>query len=53
MEAPFRFTSRPAMLGYLALGGFVATIPAANWLIGNLGTTCVPNGPCLIPSASA
>ena len=37
------------MLGYLALAGFVATIPAANWLIGNLGTTCVPNGPCLIP----
>jgi uncharacterized PurR-regulated membrane protein YhhQ (DUF165 family) len=37
------------MFGYLALAGFVATIPAANWLIGNLGTTCVPNGPCLIP----
>ena len=37
------------MLGYLDLAGFVATIPAANWLIGNLGTTCVPNGPCLIP----
>lgn len=28
---------------------FLATIPAANWLIGNAGTTCVPNGPCLIP----
>lgn len=27
---------------------FLATIPAANWLIGNVGT-CVPNGPCLIP----
>ncbi len=37
------------MLGYISLLGFVATIPAANWLIGNLGTTCVPGGPCLIP----
>lgn len=30
---------------------FLATIPAANWLISNVGTTCVPNGPCLIPVA--
>ena len=37
------------MLGYAALAGFIATIPAANWLISNIGTTCVPNGPCLIP----
>lgn len=28
---------------------FTATVPAANWLIGNIGTTCIPNGPCLIP----
>lgn len=28
---------------------FAATIPAANWLIGNIGTVCVPDGPCLIP----
>jgi uncharacterized PurR-regulated membrane protein YhhQ (DUF165 family) len=28
---------------------FLSTIPAANWMIGNVGTTCVPNGPCLIP----
>jgi len=28
---------------------FAATIPAANWLIGNVGTVCIPNGPCLIP----
>jgi hypothetical protein len=27
----------------------VLTIPAANWLIGHVGTTCVPDGPCLIP----
>ncbi|MCC6891154.1 MAG: VUT family protein [Hyphomicrobiales bacterium] len=30
---------------------FALTIPAANWLIGNLGTKCVPGGPCLIPVA--
>jgi uncharacterized PurR-regulated membrane protein YhhQ (DUF165 family) len=37
------------MLGLSALAAFVATIPAANWLIGNAGTVCVPGGPCLIP----
>ncbi len=37
------------MLGWLALIAFGATIPAANWLIGNFGTVCVPDGPCLIP----
>lgn len=36
---------------YLLAGTFLATIPAANWLIGNVGTVCVPNGPCLIPVA--
>jgi queuosine precursor transporter len=31
---------------------FALTIPAANWLIGHAGTTCVPpHGPCLIPVA--
>jgi uncharacterized PurR-regulated membrane protein YhhQ (DUF165 family) len=30
---------------------FALTIPAANWLIGNAGTKCLPNGPCLIPVA--
>lgn len=39
------------MIGYLALAAYAATIPAANWLIGNVGTVCVPNGPCLIPVA--
>ncbi len=37
------------MIGYLALAGFAATIPAANWLIGNVGVKCIPDGPCLIP----
>jgi uncharacterized PurR-regulated membrane protein YhhQ (DUF165 family) len=30
---------------------FCLTIPAANWMIGNVGTACVPNGPCLLPVA--
>ena len=37
------------MIGFLAFALFAATIPAANWLIGNIGTECIPNGPCLIP----
>ncbi|MDJ1159309.1 VUT family protein [Chelatococcus sp. SYSU_G07232] len=45
-------TSRQRLFeGFLALFFFGLTIPAANWLIGNAGTTCVPNGPCLIPVA--
>jgi uncharacterized PurR-regulated membrane protein YhhQ (DUF165 family) len=36
------------MIGYVAFGLFALTVPAANWLIGNVGT-CIPNGPCLIP----
>ncbi|PZU82847.1 MAG: beta-carotene 15,15'-monooxygenase [Chelatococcus sp.] len=35
--------------GFLALALFALTIPVANWLIGNAGTVCVPNGPCLVP----
>ncbi len=37
--------------GYLYLIAFGLCIPAANWMIGHFGTTCVPNGPCLIPVA--
>lgn len=35
--------------GLVALVLFALTIPVANWLIGNAGTVCVPNGPCLVP----
>ncbi len=35
--------------GAIALVLFGLTIPAANWMIGNAGTVCVPNGPCLVP----
>ncbi|MGG5885964.1 VUT family protein [Falsiroseomonas sp. HC035] len=37
--------------GFLYLLGFALCIPAANWMIGNVGTVCVPQGPCLIPVA--
>ena len=35
--------------GLLCLALFALTIPAANWLIDNVGTVCAPGGPCLIP----
>jgi queuosine precursor transporter len=38
--------------GILFLALFALTIPAANWLIGHVGTACVPpQGPCLVPVA--
>src|SRR6185436_8342505 len=43
--------SRQRLEGFAFLVAFGLCIPAANWLIGNAGTTCVPNGPCLIPVA--
>lgn len=38
-------------LGLLAFACFLASIPLANWMIGHVGTFCVPNGPCLVPVA--
>ena len=35
--------------GYNYLFAFILTIPAANWMIGNVGTVCPENSPCLIP----
>lgn len=37
------------MKTWFLIAAFAATIPSANWLIGNVGTECIPNGPCLIP----
>jgi hypothetical protein len=34
---------------YIFAALFLACIPVANFLIQNVGTVCVPNGPCLIP----
>ena len=36
-------------LAFLLL--FCLTIPAANWLIGHVGTECAPKGPCILPVA--
>lgn len=30
---------------------FCLTIPAANWMIGHLGTECMADGPCVVPVA--
>lgn len=34
---------------YLVFLLFMATVPLSNYLIGNFGTVCLANGPCLIP----
>ncbi len=35
--------------GAVFLACFAACIPLANYMIGHVGTVCVPDGPCLIP----
>lgn len=35
--------------GYIYLVLFGLSIPVANCMIGNVGTFCVPDGPCIIP----
>src|SRR6516165_4744609 len=42
---------KPRTEGFVYLAGFIACIPIANWLIGHVGSTCVPDGPCLIAVA--
>jgi len=37
--------------GTIFLALFCLTIPAANWMIGHVGTVCPPTGPCLVPVA--
>ena len=38
-------------VGLAAFIAFLACIPLANWMIGHIGTVCVPDGPCLVPVA--
>jgi hypothetical protein len=38
-------------LGWVAFAAFLALVPLANWMIQHVGTTCVPQGPCLVPVA--
>src|SRR5215213_3707548 len=42
---------RRGIEGIAFLVGFTACIPAANWLVSNVGTVCIPDGPCLVPVA--
>jgi uncharacterized PurR-regulated membrane protein YhhQ (DUF165 family) len=37
--------------GIIFLVLFCLTIPAANWMIGHVGTLCVAKGPCVVPVA--
>ena len=41
------FQKKAEALAYFL--AFIACIPIANWMIGNVGTVCVPQGPCLVP----
>ena len=50
MKAPRQMTMNTRKAEGLAYFlAFIACIPAANWMIGHLGTTCAPGGPCLVP----
>jgi uncharacterized PurR-regulated membrane protein YhhQ (DUF165 family) len=42
---------RSGIEGYVFLAAYIACIPLANWMIGHVGTYCVPQGPCLVPVA--
>jgi hypothetical protein len=41
--------SKHKRIGFVFFALFVLTVPVANWMIGNVGTFCVPNGPCILP----
>ncbi len=41
------FRKKAEALAYFL--AFIACIPIANWMIGHVGTVCVPQGPCLVP----
>jgi len=43
------FRKKAEALAYFL--AFIACIPVANWMIGHVGTVCVPHGPCLVPVA--
>ena len=45
--------NRTTTEGLIYLIGFTLCIPAANWMLGNVGTVCPPDSPCLLPVAPA
>ena len=48
-KAPSMTMSTRKAEGLAYFIAFIACIPSANWMIGHLGTECLPNGPCLVP----
>jgi uncharacterized PurR-regulated membrane protein YhhQ (DUF165 family) len=42
---------RRTIEGVIFLVLFCLTIPAANWMIGHVGTSCPATGPCVVPVA--
>ena len=48
-KAPRITMGRRKASGLVYFIAFIACIPTANWMIGHLGTVCLPNGPCLLP----
>ena len=46
-----RNEKRKNIEGAIFLFLYCLTVPTANWMIGHVGTLCVPGGPCLIPVA--
>ena len=49
MSEKARIDARRTIEGVFFFIAFTLTIPAANWMIGNVGTVCPPGGPCLVP----
>ena len=50
MTPTLHSTVRQKAAALLYLLAFIACIPIANWMIGHVGTVCVPpHGPCLVP----
>ncbi|MFA6265843.1 MAG: VUT family protein [Pseudolabrys sp.] len=43
--------SRKNIEGAIFLVLFCLTLPAANWMVGHVGTVCSADGPCLVPVA--
>lgn len=37
--------------GFAYLAAFAASVPVANWMVGHIGTSCMPSGPCVLPVA--
>lgn len=43
--------TRKSIEGWIFFVLFCFTIPAANWMIGHVGTVCLGDGPCVLPVA--